>query len=401
MQYDLVFEGGGAKGMVFVGALEVFTEHGHTPGRLLGTSAGAITATLVAAGYAPAEMLEAMGEKEEGRSVFAGFMGLPTGFDEKSTQASATRDFLRKFDLPLLPAGLEEKLDDALATWLMTQPNLRQIFSLIENGGLYVADRFLIWLERRLDTGTLRGQPRQFSALTFKQFAEATQSNLSLVASDVTGKMILVLNAQTAPDLPVKWAVRMSMSVPLLWEEVVWKTEWGKYNGQDITGHVIVDGGLLSNFPIELLVSRAPQITALMGAPTSADVLGLLIDESTAVNGAEASPALSPTGAALIELRSVQRLLNLVNTMLSAHDKMVIEAFESRVVRLPAKGFGTVEFDMTDERRALLVEAGRAAARTYFDKQSAEAVSFSAGETPDDPQVQQAADRRALKMFNF
>ena len=50
MKYDLVFEGGGAKGMVFVGALHVFEAQGHTYGRLLGTSAGAITATLLAAG---------------------------------------------------------------------------------------------------------------------------------------------------------------------------------------------------------------------------------------------------------------------------------------------------------------------------------------------------------------
>ena len=37
--------------MVFVGAYEEFVRLGHTFGRLLGTSAGAITAALVAAGY--------------------------------------------------------------------------------------------------------------------------------------------------------------------------------------------------------------------------------------------------------------------------------------------------------------------------------------------------------------
>jgi len=43
MKYDLVFEGGGAKGMVFVGALEVFNEEKHTFGRLLETSASAVS----------------------------------------------------------------------------------------------------------------------------------------------------------------------------------------------------------------------------------------------------------------------------------------------------------------------------------------------------------------------
>ncbi|NOQ15090.1 MAG: patatin, partial [Methyloprofundus sp.] len=44
-EYDLVFEGGGAKGSVFVGALEVFFKNERRKSRrLLGTSAGAITA---------------------------------------------------------------------------------------------------------------------------------------------------------------------------------------------------------------------------------------------------------------------------------------------------------------------------------------------------------------------
>lgn len=38
MNYDLVFEGGGAKGMVFVGACQEFFNRGHSFGRLLGTS---------------------------------------------------------------------------------------------------------------------------------------------------------------------------------------------------------------------------------------------------------------------------------------------------------------------------------------------------------------------------
>jgi predicted acylesterase/phospholipase RssA len=56
MKCDLVFEGGGAKGMVFVGACEEFFRRGHSFDRLLGTPAGAITATLLAVGYTPEEI---------------------------------------------------------------------------------------------------------------------------------------------------------------------------------------------------------------------------------------------------------------------------------------------------------------------------------------------------------
>ena len=80
--YDLVFEGGGAKGSVFVGALGEFFGAGLKARRLIGTSAGAITATLLAAGYTPQEMLAATGEKlPDGRPRFSSFMDPPERCD--------------------------------------------------------------------------------------------------------------------------------------------------------------------------------------------------------------------------------------------------------------------------------------------------------------------------------
>jgi predicted acylesterase/phospholipase RssA len=50
-EYDGVFEGGGAKGVAFVGALAFMKRHGLRFRRVAGTSAGAITAALIASGY--------------------------------------------------------------------------------------------------------------------------------------------------------------------------------------------------------------------------------------------------------------------------------------------------------------------------------------------------------------
>ena len=400
MQYDMVFEGGGAKGMVFVGALEVFESAGHTHGRLLGTSAGAITAALLAAGYRPQEMLESLSEKIEGRSVFADFMAVPLTLDKSAIHTSATRELLRNIDMPFLPERFEEKLDDHLVEWLAAQPSLRCVFSFIERGGWYSADNFVTWLKRRLDTGAHEGMPRHYSHMTLAQFYKSTKTDLSLVASDTTKGAMLVLNHRTAPDLPLVWAVRMSMSVPLLWQEVIWQNEWGQYRDREMVGHAIVDGGLLSNFPIELFVSHAAPVTSVMGPDVSQNVLGMLIDESLEVPGAE-SAVKNQAKFGLGDLHTVQRISNLVNTTLSARDKNVIEAFEKLVVRLPAKGYGTTEFDMTDERRELLVNAGRAVMKAYFE-QAVPAefeVSFGIGVSEADLQAQQTADKTALKML--
>src|SRR5437588_3616060 len=53
---DLVFEGGGVKGIGLACAFLSLSEHGYKPQCVAGTSAGAIMASLVAAGYTGAEL---------------------------------------------------------------------------------------------------------------------------------------------------------------------------------------------------------------------------------------------------------------------------------------------------------------------------------------------------------
>ena len=368
MIFDLVFEGGGAKGFAFVGALDQFLGRGHAVDRLLGTSAGSIAATLVAAGYSMPELLAAMAEKKDGKSVFAGFMGAPKAFDGAVFKAGALNALLRRFDIPFVPAGAEDALRAKFLRYLAAKPPGNNLFSLIELGGWFSADAFLEWLERRLNEGKLNGMPRNFGAMTMREYYAATEKDLSLVATDTSEHIMLVLNHRTAPDLPVRWATRMSMSIPLLWQEVVWNSDWGDYAGRDVSGHAIVDGGVVSNFPLELFLSSNKEVTALMGEKKSSHVLGLLIDEKLEVPGARAPAPAGQGGFQLGELKTVRRLENLVDTLLESHDKSVIEAFEDTVVRLPAAGYGTTEFEMTEERRELLIEAGRAAMKVYLDR---------------------------------
>lgn len=60
MKADAVFEGGGVKGIAFVGAVEMMECKGYSWNKLAGTSAGAIVAALLAAGYNSAEIKELM-----------------------------------------------------------------------------------------------------------------------------------------------------------------------------------------------------------------------------------------------------------------------------------------------------------------------------------------------------
>jgi predicted acylesterase/phospholipase RssA len=398
MQYDLVFEGGGAKGMVFVGALEEFFSRGHSFDRLLGTSAGAITATLLAAGYTPEEMLEALAEKEDGASVFSGFMGRPPAFSDEEIENSATLKLLQGVKFNFLPDRWEQMLDSRLARALAASERFRHLMALVERGGWFAADRFVTWLCARLDAGECKGSARSFSRLSLSHFFDRTGVELSLVASDTCNAAILVLNRHTAPDCPLVWAVRMSMSIPLVWNEVIWQRDWGLYLGQDLTGHAIVDGGLLSNFPIELLISGEPHVVRLMGNKRQSGVLGMLIDERLPVPGAKG--LLVTIDVKTGDLKTLQRLRALVDTATTAHDKMVIEEHSDLVVRLPAGGYGTTEFEMSDERRAALVDAGRVAMALYFDAPEGLLLPRSgAAKAPGAPPLS-AADRIAVNILS-
>ncbi|MFL7837488.1 MAG: patatin-like phospholipase family protein [Candidatus Promineifilaceae bacterium] len=365
-KFDLVFEGGGAKGMVFTGALREFERRGHTFDRLMGTSAGAIMATFLAAGFDSTEMIEALSERVDGKPVFTRFMGDPESFDQSVISASATREWLENADIPIVPPAMEEQIDDWIVDNLLKSDLYRHIFSFVERGGWYSADGFLEWIRRKLNEGTYKGEPRRFSEMTLEEFYEKTGTDLTLLAADVTGNRLRVLNHRTAPNLPLVWGVRMSMSVPLLWQEVIWDSDWGTYRDAAIAGNAIVDGGLLSNFPIELFITEDPMWMKIMGPKKENALIGMLIDETIQVPGVDSDP--DKPSSSIGGMRTVSRLKGLVDTVTQARDKGVITEYNQFVVRLPAKHYGTTEFDMPDWKRNALIEAGEKTMIAYLDE---------------------------------
>ena len=66
--------------------------------------------TLLVVGYTPEEKLHALTEKENDRSVFAGFMGTPPPFTDEEIFGGATRRLLSGVDFRFLTASWENKL---------------------------------------------------------------------------------------------------------------------------------------------------------------------------------------------------------------------------------------------------------------------------------------------------
>ena len=134
---DLVFEGGGVKGIGLAGALGALEEHGFEPRNVAGASAGAILAALVAAGYGAGEVKE-----------------IVLGLDFRRFQDEAWED-----KLPLLERSL----------------------SLLLDLGIYEGEAFARWLRELL------------AARGVRTFADLAGPRPHVIVSDVTKRELLVL----------------------------------------------------------------------------------------------------------------------------------------------------------------------------------------------------------------
>jgi len=311
---DAVFEGGGVKGIALVGALQAFEEDGFRWQNVAGTSAGGIVAALLAVGYSAAELKQVMGERVE--------------FSKLMDTAGIGK-------LPIV------------GPWL----------SLLVSRGMYQGDYFLE-LMRQLIAEKTGSSRLTFGDLTLPKepsdsdddYQTKYRYKLGVVASNISRNEMLVLPQDVAaldldPDgLEVALVVRMTMSIPYFFKPVI-LAEGNKPQNK----HWIVDGGLLSNFPISLFDSPPGQTPCW---PT----FGFLLWEP----GSE-----KPRHERIRGLVSMTRAM--VRTMSTAHDRKALrEADSRRIVKIPTGRYASTDFDLTRQDRDWLYQSGYEAAREFL-----------------------------------
>ena len=142
----------------------------------------------------------------------------------------------------------------------------------------------------------------------------------------------------------------MSMSIPIFFEPWRWVS---KRDGEE---HLIVDGGVLSNFPVWLFDSD--------GEPAW-PTFGLLLVEPEPRRPVTARLE-SPVGQPHANIFDFVKAL--VQTMVEAHDRMYLENDSFvRTIGVPTLGVRTTEFDLSRERAQQLYQSGRDAAVKFLE----------------------------------
>lgn len=291
MKIDGVFSGGGVKAYAFMGALQSIEEHKLSLERVAGTSAGAIIASLIAANYQTDEIQQLLNEL----------------------------DLKKLLDPPSLTTIFP------LSKWLFLYFQM----------GINKGEKFERWLYEKL------ANKRVYT------FNDLKRDQLKVIVSDLSlGRLVVI------PDdlqktygiepsyFPVSTAIRMSAGFPYFFMP---KKLPGKTNKKSI----IVDGGLLSNFPLWVFENE--------DGKKKRPILGVKLSESMERH----------------EPRNITNALEMFNavfsTMKQAHDaRYISKSQQNNVIFIPVDKISPVDLSISDDKKQQLIECGKQRADRFL-----------------------------------
>jgi len=313
---DLVLAGGGVKGIGLAGAVVKLMEAGYRAYRVAGSSAGSIVGAIVAA----------------------------AAKNDQLTPADV-RDLALSIDYrKFLDPGPIERL-----------PLLGPSWAILQGSGIYQGDYAHNFIADRL---------RDLGVTTFAdlrldddQLPEERRYRLVVTVADVTtGQLVRLpwdyrrLYGLDPDEQLVADAVRASMSIPFFFRPVTLTSATGRES-------TLVDGGLLSNYPIDSL--DRPD-----GKKPRWPTLGVTLLPDLPQNNAKVIPALAPLrhfgGPSLLE--------DVITTILVGRDQAYLNLpwVNCRTIRVDSTKVGVLDFDINQREIDALYDEGHRAATSFL-----------------------------------
>jgi NTE family protein len=324
---NLVFEGGGVKGIAYIGAMQVMNQRGYLGDhikRVGGTSAGAINALIYSLGYDIHEQQEILNSTD-----FKKFMDNSFGF---------VRDFRR----------------------LWTE------------FGWHKGDFFTGWI------GELIEKQLGSKKATFQDLKDADRPELYVIGTNLSTGFSETFSHERHAGMQLAEAVRISMSLPLFFRAMRVGSRKDVY----------VDGGVMLNFPVKLFdreryidmekEKEAARYTEyynkenarfLLERPGRSpyvynkQTLGLRLDSEEEIGLFRYDEPLQ--GNEIKRFPEYARAL--LGALMQVQENIHLHSDDwQRTLYINTLDVKTTDFELTDERKLELVEQGITGAENYF-----------------------------------
>ncbi len=313
---DLVLSGGGVKGIGLAGSVAALVDAGYVPQRVSGTSAGALVGAVLAAAA------------QHGPVAGAELEALAMAID------------YRKF----LDQGPIERIPLAGPAW-----------GVLTGSGIYRGDNLHAWITERL---------AEYGVSTFADLAIRDRSlppeqryRLVVTVADVSiGQLVRLpwdyqrLYGLNPDEQLVADAVRASTAIPFFYRPATLVSA----DGREAT---LVDGGLLSNFPIDSL-------DRLDGGRPRWPTFGVTLLPDLPAQNEQIIPALRP----LHWIGPPTLLEQVVTTLLVGHDQAYLNQprVAARAIRVDTSDVGVLDFNLSDRDKKALYDDGYFAAEEFL-----------------------------------
>ncbi|WP_343571774.1 patatin-like phospholipase family protein [Mycobacterium sp.] len=315
LKADLVLSGGGVKGIGLSGAVVALLEAGYAIQRVSGTSAGSVVGAILAAGA------DQLGPEDVERLT----MALP----------------YKKFLDPTRITGI---------------PLLGPAWGVLSETGIYKGDFAREWISSEL--ANLGVRTFGDLAIDAPSLPPEQRYRLVVTAADVTlGQLVRLpwdyhrLYGLDPDEQPVADAVRASMSIPFFFQTAKLTSTSGMTS-------TLIDGGMLSNFPIDSFDRRD-------GKPPRWPTFGVTLLPNLPQGNDKVIPALAPVnwlfgGPPLIEA--------LITTMIVGRDQAHLSRpwVSSRAIRVDSSSVGFLDFGIKDKQKQELYQNGYNAAIAFL-----------------------------------
>jgi len=310
----LVFEGAGARGVIFAGALKGMNRRKILKDidYVMGTSAGSIMALFVSLNFSPKEIEELTLKLKTDNILKRDFFFI---LSDLIRHQKGLIGFIK--DLLLLPLGS-----------LQTILNFLNLFFF--KTGYYNQEPLKVFLKEALISKGI--DPN----ITFDQISERGYKELFITVTNIDKRNVEVFSICNQPSMKIIDAVVISSSIPLFFRTVKYDSD--KY----------VDGGVIANFNLNYLSDNK--------LCKESEIIGLRIDNSDEIIGQLQNNFFSKSK----KVKNIfDLIINLIDLLYAgANTPNITEKGEQKVIFLNDRNSSIIDFSMTNEQKNFLIDGG-------------------------------------------